>query len=368
MELYTLDGTFLRDTVVDEYESLIWTERYSKNGDFQLVLPSTPQRAIDLAEGQFVGLRGSDEVIQIQTQSIENGLMTVNGITVETFFNERWILTSIDPAVHEWKLRDHPGKILGKIVEETVIAGGDYLTPTYKIGGILNEMPYLVLGPTTAAGDIVNVTVPFGPMYDALASIAETYKIGMKLYLSRADPFGYEFSFTTWVGEDRTSAQLVNDLVRFSAGQDSLANGKELHSISGYKTVAYVFPPSWSPTTAVQVVYAPGVDPTSVGFDRRVLVLEASDISSDEVTGTVTLISLMQQKGKDALANNNFIKVFDGEVIPQPNFVYGTDYYLGDIVELVDQSGIPQRAMITEYIRSKDATGESGYPTVSVVP
>lgn len=368
MELYTLGETFLRESVVDEYTSLIWTERYSKNGEFQLILPATQQRIIDLAEGQFVGLRDSDEPMQIQTQSIDNGLMTVNGVTVEPFFNERWILTSTDPDVNEWKLRDHPGKILGKIVEETVVSGGDYLSPGYKIGGVLNEMPYLVMGNTTASGDIVNATIPFGPMYDAMLPIAETYKIGMKVFLSRADPFGYEFTFTTWVGEDRTSTQLVNNLIRFSTGQDSLSNGKELHSIAGYKTVAYVFPPSWSPATAVQVVYAPGVDPAAVGFNRRVLVLEASDISSDEVTGGVTLISLMQQKGKDALANNNFIKVFDGEVIPQPNYAYGTDYYLGDIIELVDQSEAPQRAMITEYIRSKDATGESAYPTVSVVP
>jgi hypothetical protein len=75
----------------------------------------------------------------------------------------------------------------------------------------------------------------------------------------------------------------------------------------------------------------------------------------------------MTQAGTDALANNNYTKLVDGEVVPQPQYKYGVNYKLGDLIELVGSDGGVQKAQVTEYIRSKDATGEKAYPTVSVV-
>jgi hypothetical protein len=42
MEVYTLDSLLRRTTVVDVYQSLIWTERWIESGDFQLDIVSTP--------------------------------------------------------------------------------------------------------------------------------------------------------------------------------------------------------------------------------------------------------------------------------------------------------------------------------------
>src|SRR5213075_845211 len=115
--------------------------------------------------------------------------------------------------------------------------------------------------------------------------------------------------------------------------------------------------------------YAPGTDGTTTGFDRRLIIDRATDISADQVDPVVpgvTLASLLNQRAKDLLANNNFTKVVDGEVVPQSQYQYGTDYKLGDIVELKGHDNTVQKAQITEFIRSKDATGERAYPTVSV--
>ncbi len=40
MELYVLDALFRRVNVVDRFESLIWTERFSDAGDFELAVYS----------------------------------------------------------------------------------------------------------------------------------------------------------------------------------------------------------------------------------------------------------------------------------------------------------------------------------------
>lgn len=364
MELYTLDETFLKDKVIDEFTSVIWAERFLKNGEVQLSLEATAERMVALKEGKFLAEKDSDEIMIIESQLVdENGILTIKGTTVEGFFNQRYIRTSADPDVNDWTVTGKAGAILSSIVNRVVIAG----TGSVGLGDAANIIPNLVIGDIDASGDVLVKKVPFGPMYDAMQPIAESAKLGMKIFLSRADPFGYELTFTVYKGVDRTSAQLENDLVRFSSAEDSLTNIKSVSSIAGYKTVVYVFPPSWSAATAPVVVYAPGSSADALGFDRRVLVIQASDISEEQVTGTATLASLMQKAGTDALANNNYTKLVDGEVVPQPQYKYGTNYRLGDLIELVGQDGVIQKAQITEYIRSKDASGEKAYPTVSVV-
>lgn len=361
MELYVLDETFLKDKVIDEFTSAIWTERFLKNGDVQLVLPASTERMAMLKEGKFLAERDSDELMIIESQLNENGLLTIKGSSAEAFFNQRYLRKTTTDS--DWTITAKPGSILSQVVSAVVIAG----TGSVGLGGADDIIPNLVLGAIDLSDDVVTKKVPFGPMYDAIQPIAENSRLGMKIFLSRADPFGYELTFTVYKGVDRTSAQLVNDLVRFSSAQDSMTNIKSVSSIASYKTVVYVFPPSWAATPDPIVVYAPGSSAAARGFDRRVLVIQASDISETEVTGSVTLASLMQKAGVDALANNNYTKLVDGEVVPQPQYKYGTNYKLGDLIELVGQDGVVQKAQITEYIRSKDATGERAYPTVSVV-
>jgi hypothetical protein len=48
MEVFILDSLLRRSQVVDKFESLIWTERFSEIGDFELDLKSTLE-----ARGQF---------------------------------------------------------------------------------------------------------------------------------------------------------------------------------------------------------------------------------------------------------------------------------------------------------------------------
>lgn len=363
MELYVLDEGFLKDVVIDETMSVVWAERFVKAGDFQLVVPFTQKRMTQLAEGKCVLEQSSKDPMIIESQLIENGLITVKGRTLEAFFNERYMRTSASMSVNELIIEDRPGNILSEIVERVTIAG----TGSEGLGEEIDIIPFLVIGDIDTSDPVISKQIPFGYMYDIMFPIAETAKLGMRVYLSRADPFGYELTFTAYKGIDRTSDQLDNDLVRFSSAQDSMTNIKQVGSIVGYKTVVYVYPPSWSSVTSPTVVYAPSSSDAARGFDRRVLVLQANDISEDQVTGGTTLASLLAKAGADALANNNFTKLVDGEVVPQLRYQYGTNYKLGDLIELVGNDGVIQKAQITEYIRTKDATGERAYPTVSVV-
>jgi hypothetical protein len=67
------------------------------------------------------------------------------------------------------------------------------------------------------------------------------------------------------------------------------------------------------------------------------------------------------------LLNYTFTKAVDGEFVPQSPYIFGIDYFLGDVIELQGASGLIQNARVTEYIRSQDSTGEKAYPTVAVI-
>jgi hypothetical protein len=67
------------------------------------------------------------------------------------------------------------------------------------------------------------------------------------------------------------------------------------------------------------------------------------------------------------LSNNDRINVVDGEIVPNKQYTYGIDYGLGDLIELQGNTGAIQNAMVMEYIRTQDESGEKAYPTVEVI-
>lgn len=379
MDLYTLTPGFLRDDVIDEFESCIWTERYSKSGDINLIVDATSKSLQKLKEGTFIALGGSNEIMMIETQAIENGLLTVTGPSIIQFLNNRLIRNSYSQSARSWTtvVAAKPGQFINLIVELMLVDGGfvDESTPN-GLDGTQERFPNLSMGAWDPSGDAVLFDVPFGGVYDGIAQIADTFSVGMSMYLDSADDSGYSLKFKTYKGIDRTSDQSVVDIVRFSPSMDSLTNIKELHSIATYKNVCYAFAPGNAAFNGQTVgpAYAPGYNPISdLGFSRRSMMIFVDDVNTELPEGAdaaawwnAYIAPVLVQRQKDALANNNYTKIVDGEVIPQQH-TYGVDYDLGDIVELEGYSGALQKARITEFIRTEDSTGVKSYPTVSVI-
>lgn len=372
MDLYTLNDDFTKDTLVEEFSSAIWTEKYSSAGDVSLVVPASISMIELLSPGTFLSLVGSKEVMLLETQVIEDGMLTVTGNSLLAFTAQRLIRSGTLHKNKQWYIPWlTPGGVIEYIIQEMLIEGIGTTGDVVDIGfdGPRQAIPNLVLGPIDTSGDGDGAYVPFGPVYDAVQQIAERNNLGISLYLNGATPDGYELAFTVYKGLDRTSTQDDNSLVRFSPITGSLDNIKELRSIAGFKNVAYVFAPSYSDTLDIQPVAATSTfgGLISTGFDRRVLMVFADDISADDVgSDLLQLQVLLYQRALDALANNNYTKIVDGEVVPQSEYEYGNDYNLGDLVELEGYTSV-QKARITEYIRSQDESGIKDYPTIAIV-
>lgn len=370
MDLYTLNENFVRDESVEGFNSVIWTERYTKAGDFSLSVPPTQENIAKLQEGTFLWTPESDLVMLIETALIKDGQLKLTGFDILAFLNNRLIRTTSTHADRYWNIGGTPGGLMAYAVTAFVQAGGFISTSLVGIDGAREVIPGFGVWSSDNTGASVTLAVPYGPLYDALVQIAETYQVGQKVYLDRISAPGFNLLYKTYRGKDRTSAQSVNDIVVFSPKMDSLTDISELRSISGYKNVAYAFAPSAPPelVTGPGVAYADGAAATSMGFNRRVLMTFEDDLTTDKVGGDPNvLLAMLNQRAKDALANNNYTKVVDGEVVPQTQFQYGKHYGLGDIVELQSPRGFKTNARITEYIRSQDSTGERAYPTVTVI-
>lgn len=366
MDFYTLNKNFLPKEIIGEFVSAIWTERYSAAGDVQLVTPATPSMIRKLTPGTFLGLRGTKEIMLLDTQSIEKDLLTVSGPSLPKFLDEReaWFANP-----------DTSSSLFGEYTTDTLTAGQlvssavekmaahpVVFPPTYiniNLDWTKDKIPGLQLGVVDANGDPKRMSIPIGPLYTSIQQLADHEGLGIKLYLvSSKFSTGYVLKFATYRGKDRTSQQTGNQLVRLTPKMDSLTDVKELASQSQYKNVIYVYYKN-----LVTVHYAEPTLPIPEGFNRRVLLVQAEDIYLDPEH----INAYREQTARNAIANNNYVMAVDGQVSPQIEYKFNVDYGLGDIIELEGLTGLLSKARVTEYIRSQDQNGVREYPTLSVI-
>lgn len=112
-----------------------------------------------------------------------------------------------------------------------------------------------------------------------------------------------------------------------------------------------------------------------VGLYRRELYTDARDLSSevrDENGNSTTLTDeeykdQLVARGKEKLAECVEIQGFEGEAETNTTFTYGTDYIIGDIVQIMNEYGIESRSRITEVMRSESSSGFEIYPTFTSI-
>lgn len=357
MEVYILDDLLRRTQVVDRFESLIWTERYTAYGDFELVTHSTQANRSLFKGGTRLALNESSRVMEIDT--IEDShttegksILKVTGNSLEKILEDRVAIDSMagTTANPNWALTGTPANIARTIFN--AICRDGLLSVSDKIPfleSVITNQFYNRPEPS----EIISVELEIMSVYQAIKDICESYGLGF--YLVRVGDTS-QLRFKIFTGYDRTLFQDTFPPVVFSHELDNMQNTSELTSTALYKNVCYVFAKNGS-----AVVYAPGVDASSTGFERRVMYVKHD---GDETGAALTTI--LNQKGYDALAKARGVFAFDGEIPQRGSFKYGKDYFLGDLVDLRNADGVSSRMRVTEQIFVSDAEGDRSYPTLSV--
>lgn len=358
MDLFILDDLLRRVEVVDDYESLIWTERFKDIGDFELQIKSDRGTRARFPVGTMLAIAASRRVMTVET--IENttseegtAVLNIKGRSLEVILQDRVNRVSAvanGSAPETSTTTGTPGDIartmFNSVCRNNTLVPGDVI-PFLQPGSLLPS------GSIPEPSEVVTMTYDTGTVYDFIKNVCDVYDLGFRL-LRNLDTS--ELYFDIYTGDDRTTLQTVNEAVVFSPELDNLAGTTELTSIALYKNVAYVFGQNGS-----RVAYAQGFDSSTSGFERRVLHVDASDI--DLPYGSA-LSAALEQRGREELAKNNVIIAFDGEIPQFGSYIYGVHYDLGDLVETRNSDNLTTNMRVTEQIFAVDATGTRSYPTL----
>jgi hypothetical protein len=359
MEVYTLDALFRRQYIIDQFISLIWTERWQTYGDFELDLFSTVQARTILRPGTYLAMNQSNYVMRIESfeddRNADGGrILKLKGRSMEASLIDRAAKDSTSDLTTspKWNITDAPAAVGRKIFHDICVTG--ILDPADVIPGVVEGS---FMPSSTIAEPVDPITVNMDPttVYDAIVNnVLNPWELGMRML--RDDATGL-FYFEIYAGSDRTSINPTGlTAVIFSQDLDNLQNTKELTTIDKSKNVAYVFSPA-----GFEKVYPVDVDPTVEGFERRVLMVDASDITT---TSTTDVPSALIQRGKEALAAARTFLGFDGEISQNCPYKYGVDYNLGDLVEEHNDDGVASDMRVTEQIFVSDSQGDRSYPTL----
>jgi hypothetical protein len=359
MDVYILDSLNRRVTVVDTFESLIWTERFSAYGDFELVVYSTLENRNRFYAGLRLAIDPSNYVMIIETiqDSVDtqgNRILTIKGRSLEMILDNRFARATLvgTTASPKWVITDTPLNIAKKIFHDVCVTG------VLDTGDIIPNVVEASIYPAdTVAPPSATITYEIPPktVYAALTDICNLYHMGFRLIRSSDSP---QLNWDIYMGSDRTTRQTTLPAVVFSTDLENLQNTSELTSIAPYKNVAYVIAPALG-----AIVYAQDVPSTISGFDRHVLFVDASDITDTDLT---VVSAKLIQRGNQELGKNRSLSAFDGELSQYSQYTYGVDYRLGDLVELRNDDGVISNMQVTEHIFVSDKTGEKSYPTLVV--
>jgi hypothetical protein len=378
MEFYALDRGFKRQTLVDEFESAIWTDRFAGDGEFQLSVDANNDvLASALLPGTLMEFAGSKEPMITQEYDIENGLLKVTGISLMQWLNNRFIRAS---AAHEDRYWVDTSveimSLMNSIVQNWCI-DSDYLNGVIPMGIPFPQylkIPGLTTVSVVGSGVIGDFSIPYGPVYDALKAIASPYNIGLKIMLTIVTDTSYTLEFHPYQGKDRMTGNAGGlPVVRFSPKEDTLANIKEVQTNADEKNLSYVFAPSnpgglaTDPGIAGSGITSHSDHTDKAGFDLLVSLAFAEDITTDQVGGSAgTLQAILDARAREDLAQHSYFIGIDGQIVPGGITRYN-DFDMGDVVEVEGNSGTIKQARVTEYIYAQDSAGSREYPTLSLI-
>jgi hypothetical protein len=376
MQLQVLNNKFLLNYTIDTYVSLIWTERYTSAGDMQLVVVSSKFYMNSLKPGTFVKIPESKEVMRIDTQMLDNNLLTIKGTSLLSLLNQRYVWpmgygsspNGFVPVNYVDSYRK-PGEFISEVVRRFAITitwkWGDGVPTWHSMDELEEEIPNLELGNIDYSGTVTELTAPMGLLYDAIKPVAETHKVGITLYLYYANANKYVFRFVTYQGTNRTSKQTKHPLIRLSPLKDDIYNIKELRTNAEEINVVYIwnglglwkykkgFP---TPLTRRVKVIHPAITPEFFN--------EFDDSYGEKVYHPKVNAN---QLAETLFKHSKQMYIVDAQVNQLTAYKLGIHFWLGDLIELVSPTtGEISTARITEHIRSDDSTGERAYPTIEV--
>ena len=345
MEVYVLDG-FAPSQIIEVYQSCIWNVQFFGMSDFQFILPGTAKNIellqIDtmLVRSEDITPTGYENVMIIENRyidyDVEKGwVMTIRGRGLKSILNRRIV----------WTQTNLTGKLencIRQVINQNVINSGS------------RKINNFVLDPAIGLTDSIEVQLLGENIGDWLSEVCQQHGIGWDVYIKNG-----KYTFKLVKGTDRTFNQSVNIPVVFSAEYDNLSHTTYTQDKGNYKNAALIGGEGEGTERRTSTIG------TATGLARYETFIDGSGVSSNgEIITEATYYKMLEDYGKEQLAKTSQSYHVVGEVIPNGMFNINEDYFLGDLVQIVN-SGISAVTRITELIYSEDENGSALVPTFS---
>lgn len=366
MELMTLDDNNQPLRMVEGYDSLIWTERFSPTGDFQISTGKIEKFMTEVPDGTKLTLRETNvpmiaEYHYIERKKNQPEKLVIKGRSYDSILDRRVSIQSVQAltGTDDWIVTAKtPSDVAYYIIVRICVYGDIDVLDIFPAADVVFPTPDDY---DTSTGPVKEFTVDRGNLLSTVTKLLETEAevdvstdpdtpavVPHGLRAIRPSSSGTAIGLEIYAGTDRSAE------VYFDATRDLLDDGNYLFSTWGYKNVGYGVANGLAGT-----LYEGASEPS--GLDRRVMLVDASesDVATEEV-----LFNEMNR----ALSQARKTAIFDGSLNQDLSpYVFGVDYGLGDIVQVSGDYGLYTKARVTEYIRTEDATGTKSYPTLSAL-
>lgn len=340
-----------RDVIglVDNCESIIWTPRYFETGDFELYVKADEKLLSLLQVDNYVTKSDSDMIGIIEgvrlSSDLENGdHIIVTGRCAKSILDRRiiWNQTTINGTVENG---------IRKILTENLIS------PSLSHRKIEN----FILGPQNGFSEEISTQYTWNNVLDVVVNLCKQFGYGFKVILNDEK----NFEFILYRGTDRSYNQIENDFVVFSPEFENIVSSEYQRDKSKLKNACNV---AGEGEGLDRKTYGVGI---AEGLDRREIFVDARDLTSEVDENTILTTdeynNLLIQRGQETLAEHLETFVFDGEVESIRQYVFGKDYFLGDIVTVKNSYGITAHPRVIGVIQSHDDSGEKTIPTFSLM-
>jgi hypothetical protein len=326
MQLYVFDQNRELTGVVESFEYLRWTRRYSQCGSFELKAIATAENLALLALGHYLW-KNDDE--------------------------EAGIIEHVEMAQNEKETITVSGRFATSLLARRIVWGSEVLSGSLSdcVQTLLNnhimnpsdpnrQIAYVLCSP----GDFsvpVSTQISHKNLLDAVAGLCGAADIGIKTVFS---PSAKTFTVTLYEGA-------VSQAV-FSREYENLTEQTYTQGNGDYSNTALI---GGEGEGDMRVLMS--IEGTS-GEERREVFVDAKDLRQDEFgDGYADALTF---RGQSRLSELSMAQSFDAAVNPHGNLKYKADFDLGHVVKVISKKwGVTLTARITGIEESYDRDGQS---------
>jgi len=326
MELYIYNSNRELEGIVESFEYLRWTRRYSQCGSFEIKAIATQENADLLKEGNIIWKNDDEEagiIEHLELSQTEQEFITASGRFATSLLARRIV----------WQTEILSGD-LSACVEQLI--NNNLINPSdtaRKITDISFSSPNLSVP--------ISTQVSYRNLMDVVTDLCGVSDVGIKTMFT---PASGVFTVTLYMG---TESQAV-----FSKGYENLI--EQIYTISAADYA----------NTALVGGEGEGADRTFVaitsgsGETRHEIFVDAKDLRGDDFGADY--IDTLIFRGQSKLSEQAIRYSFDTSVNPHGNLTYKTDFDLGQTVKVISKEwGISMTTRITEVEETYDADGQS---------